>query len=246
MDNTSNIALSFLVAQTRAMDVTAANLANTTTPGYRAERMLFSDWLSRQHGGTPPGGGTIVFTQDRATYRDRQAGQISQTANPLDLAISGDGFFTVLAPGGPRLTRAGHFTLGQDGTVVDEQGNALLDTAGKKVQLATADTRITVASDGTISSENGQIGKVGIVSVADPNQLKAEGSRLLNAEATTTAAVATPHVIQGSVEASNVEPAAEVTRMMNDLRTFQMVSQFIQAEADREQGAIEKITQQRS
>ena len=58
MDNASTVALSFMVAQTRAMDVTAANLANATTPGYRAERMLFSDWLARQHGGgTPPGGG---------------------------------------------------------------------------------------------------------------------------------------------------------------------------------------------
>ena len=135
MDNATNIALSRLVAQTRAMDVTAGNLANTTTPGYRAERMVFSDWLSRQHGGAPSGGGTIVYTQDRATYRDRQAGQLSHTANPLDLALSGDGYFTVLGPGGPRLTRAGHFDLGTDGTVVDEQGNALLDTSGKKLQI---------------------------------------------------------------------------------------------------------------
>ncbi len=246
MDNATTVALSFLVAQTRAMDVTAGNLANVTTPGYRAERMLFSDWLSRQTSGTPPGGKTIVFTQDRATYRDRQAGQFSQTANPLDLAIAGEGFFTVQAAGGPRLTRAGHFTLGQDGTVVDEQGNALLDTAGKKLQLTPADTTITVASDGTISSENGQLGKIGIVSAADPSRLQAEGSRLLNAGATTTAALAAPHILQGSVEASNVEPTGEITRMMNDLRCFQMVAQFVQTEADRQQGAIDKIIQQRN
>ncbi len=246
MDNATNVALSFLVAQSRAMDVTAANLANAATPGYRAERMLFSDWLSRQHGGVPPGGGNIVFTQDRSTYRDRQAGQLTPTANPLDLAISGEGFFTVQGPGGPRLTRAGHFTLGRDGTVVDEQGNALLDTSGKKLQLATADTHITVAGDGTVSSENGQIGKIGIVSASDPNQLQSEGSRLLNADSTVTTAVATPRIVQGSVEASNVEPTAEVTRMMNDLRTFQMVSQFIQTEADRQQGAIDKIMQAHS
>lgn len=245
MDNASNVALSFLVAQTRAMDVTAANLANTTTPGYRAERMLFSDWLSRQHKGTPPGGNTIVYTQDRATYRDRQAGQLTQTANPLDLAISGNGFFTVQGPGGPRLTRAGHFTLGQDGTVVDEQGDALLDGTGQKLQLSPADTRITVAGDGTISSENGQIGKIGLVSVSDPNRLQSEGSRLLNATGTTTAPATGARVVQGAMEQSNVEATSEVTRMMNDLRTFQMVSQFVQSEADRQQGAIDKITQQR-
>lgn len=246
MDNATNIALSRLVAQTRAMDVTAGNLANTTTPGYRAERMVFSDWLSRQRSGTPPGGGTIVYTQDRATYRDRQAGPLSRTGNPFDLALSGDGFFTVLGPGGPRLTRAGHFDLGTDGTVVDEQGHALLDTTGKKLQITTADTRVSVAADGTVSSENGQIGKIGVVTAGDPNRLQAEGGWLLNAGATATALLATPHIVQGAMEESNVQPAQEVTRMMNDLRTFQMVSQFVQTEADRQQNAIDRITQQRS
>ena len=246
MDNATNIALSYLVAQTRAMDVTAMNLANVTAPGYRAERMLFSDWLSRQHGGTPPGGSTIVFPQDRATYRDRKAGTLSPTANPLDLAITGDGYFTVQAPGGPRLTRGGHFSLAQDGKMVDGDGYPLLDTAGQPVQLTPADPDIKVASDGTVSSENGQIGKIGVVSPSDPNKLMAEGNRLMNATATTTAPVAAPQLIQGSIEASNVEPTSEVTRMMNDLRTFQMVSQFIQTEADRQQGAIDKIIQQRS
>ena len=246
MDNATNIALARLVAQSRAIDVAAGNLANVTTPGFRAERMMFSDWLSRQRGGTPPGGGTIVYPQDRASYRDRQPGQLAHTGNPLDLALGGDGFFTVQAAGGARLTRAGHFSLAQNGTVVDEQGDALLDTTGKKLQLATADTRITVAADGTVSSENGQIGKIGVVTAGDPNRLQAEGSRLLNADSTATTPVAVPRIVQGALEQSNVEPTLEVTRMMNDSRSFQMVSQFIQAEADRQLGAIDKITQQRA
>ena len=82
MDNATNVALSRLVAQTRAMDVTATNLANAATPGYRAERMLFSDWLPRQHGGTPPGGGTIAYTQDRTTYRDTPARPVHPDRQP--------------------------------------------------------------------------------------------------------------------------------------------------------------------
>lgn len=124
MDNTSNIALSRLLSQSRVLDLTAGNLANVTTPGYRAERMMFGDWLSRQSGGP---GGNIVYTQDRASYRERQSGELTHTANPLDLAITGDGYFTVLGPSGPRLTRAGHFTLDTNGTITDEQGDALLD-----------------------------------------------------------------------------------------------------------------------
>jgi flagellar basal-body rod protein FlgF len=129
---------------------------------------------------------------------------------------------------------------------VDEGGNALLDAAGKKIQLAPADTDISVSADGAISSQNGQIGRIAVVSVADQTRLQAEGSRLLNATGTTTTRVAAPHLIQGAIEESNVQPTQEVTRMMNDVRTFQMVSQFMQSEADREQGAIEKITQNRA
>ncbi|CAH2599195.1 Flagellar basal body protein [Rhodovastum atsumiense] len=245
MDNATNVALSRLVAQSRAMDVTATNLANAGTPGFRAERMAFSDWLSRQRG-TPPGGNTVTYTQDRATYRERQAGTLTHTGNPLDLAISGDGFFTVSGPSGPRLTRAGHFMLAANGTLTDAGGNALLDTAGKKLQLAPADTHISVAADGTVTSENGVVGRIGIVSAADPNRLQAEGSRLLNGNDTSTTPVTAPHIVQGSVEDSNVQPVLEVSRMMSDVRTFQMVAQFVQSEAERQQGAIDKITQKRS
>jgi flagellar basal-body rod protein FlgF len=246
MDNTTSIALSRMIAQQRAMDVTATNIANASTPGFRAERMLFTDWLARQPAaGQPPGTGALAYTQGYATYRDNQPGTFTHTANPLDLAIGSDGYFTVQTPRGPRLTRAGHFDLSSTGQIVDANGNALLDTTGKPIQISTADADLTVAGDGTISSENGQIGKIGVVEAADAQKLQAEGGRLLNAN-TPTSQVAAPKLVQGAIEESNVQPTLELTRMMNDLREFQFVSQFIQAEADRQQGAIDKITQKPS
>jgi flagellar basal-body rod protein FlgF len=85
-----------------------------------------------------------------------------------------------------------------------------------------------------------------VVSVAEPQKLVAEGGRLLNPDATTTTPLARPRLTQGAIEDSNIQPTLELTRMMADLREFQFTSQFIQAEADRQQGAIDKITQQRS
>jgi flagellar basal-body rod protein FlgF len=253
MENATTIALSRLVAQTRAMDVTANNLANIGTPGFRGERMLFSDWLVKQPiaepgpGGfasSPSGSRNLTYTQDRATYRTREAGAMAHTANALDLAIAGDGFFTVLAQGGPRLTRSGHFERGPDGTIMDASGFPLLDTTGKKLMLAAADTVITVAANGTISSQNGQIGQIGLVNPDDPNRMRAEGGRLLASDSPTKA-VASPQITQGALEESNVQPTLEITRMMSDLREFQFTSQFVQAEADRQQSAIDKITQRR-
>jgi flagellar basal-body rod protein FlgF len=241
MDIASSIAASRLVAQQRAMDVVATNIANVNTPGFRAERMQFSDWISQQRGAdTPPGGKTIDYTKDRATWRDQQAGTLTHTGNPFDLALTGDGYFTVNTPRGPRLTRDGRFGPLPDGTIADSSGNAVLDTNGRPIQLAPTDTRISIAGDGTVSSENGQLGKIGVVRANDPMQLSAEGGTLMQSGSPTTP-VATPGVVQGAVEGSNVQPVTEITRMMDELRQFQFVSQFVQAESDRQQSAIDKI-----
>jgi flagellar basal-body rod protein FlgF len=243
MESIANIAASRLVAQQRALDVVANNIANASTPGYKAERVLFSDWLSRQSDtSASPGGGAIAYTQDRATWRDFSAGPLTHTSNPFDLALTSDGYFTVSTPRGPRLTRDGRFGPMPDGTIADGAGNTLLDTNGKPIQLAPTDTSIEIASDGTVSSENGELGKIGIVRPADPMKLQAEGATTFLSSGPTTA-VAAPGLVQGAVEESNVQPIQEVARMMNDLRQFQFVSELVESEGQRQQSAIDKLTQ---
>ena len=241
MDNATTIALSRLSAQSRAMDMIAGNLANMSTPVFRAERMVFSDWLSAQSNTTMPRGDRqLAYTQDRATYRDQAEGTLTQTGNPLDLALSGDGFFTVRTAAGTRLTRAGRFTLQATGTITDEAGNALLDTNNQPMTVSAADTKLTVTADGAISSQNGPIGKIAIVKPNDQNRMTAEGGRLFRADVPTTP-VGAPRIVQGAVEDSNVQPVAELVRMMSTERDFQFVTQFVEAEGQRHQSAIDKI-----
>jgi flagellar basal-body rod protein FlgF len=241
MEITTALAASRLVAQQRAMDITANNIANANTPGYRAERVQFSDWIDNQAGTAPvPGVRTISYTQDRATYRESQPGSITHTGNPYDLALSGDGYFTVDTKNGPRLTRDGRFGPMPDGTLADSSGNAVLDVNGKPIRIATTDTNVTIASDGAVSTENGPVGRVGIVRPTDPMKLRAEGATNFISDRPTTA-VTTPGIVQGAMEESNVQPVMEVTRMMNDLRQFQFVTQLVQAEGDRQQSTIDKL-----
>jgi flagellar basal-body rod protein FlgF len=241
MDITTSLAASRLVAQQRAMDITANNIANANTPGFRTERVQFSDWIDRQPGtASVPGGNSVTYTQDRATYRESQPGAISHTGNTYDLALSGEGYFTVDTKAGPRLTRDGRFGPTPDGTLADSSGNPVLDVNGKPIQIASTDTRVTIAGDGSVSTENGQAGKIGVVKPADEMKLRAEGSTNFISDGPTSP-VASPGVVQGAIEGSNVQPVMEVTRMMNDVRQFQFVSQFIQAEGERQQNAIDKI-----
>ncbi len=241
MDITSSLAASRLVAQQRMMEVTANNIANANTPGYRTERVQFSDWIDKQTGiNGPPGDKSVVYTQDRATWRENNPGTLTQTGNPFDLALAGQGYFTVGTASGPRLTRDGRFGLMPDGTLADGLGEPVLDTAGKPIQLSPTDVNVSIAADGSLSSENGPLGKIGVVAPADVNKLRAEGATHFASD-TTTSQVSSPGIIQGAIEDSNVQPVLETTRMMDDVRQFQFVTQFIQAENDRQQSAIDKL-----
>ena len=246
MEMPTYVALSRMDAQSRALEVVAGDIANASTPGFKATHALFSDWLDVQRGvKAPPGGRTVAFTQDRATYRDSQSGTVTHTGNPFDLAIAGQGFFTVSTPRGPRLTRAGRFSPAPDGTLADEEGNPVLDTQGQPIRLSQAAKDVTVTADGTISTAEGPIGKIGVVQPADGNQLQTEGGRLLLAN-TPTQPVTSPALIQGAVEDSNVQSIVEITRMMTLLREFQFTSQFVQGESDRQQKAIDTLLKQTS
>ncbi len=247
MNLASNVAVSRLVAAQQALDITADNLANVGTPGYKAEHVLFTDWLSRQGsatGGASAGETSVAYVQDRATWRDQTTGTLTHTGNPFDLALTGNGYFTVMTPNGPRLTRNGRFGLMPDGTLADDAGNAVLNTTGQPIKLSPTDTDVAIAGDGTLSSSlNGQLGKIGAVQPSDPMRVTAEGGSLFRADVP-TAPVAAPGVVQGAVEDSNVRPVLEITRMMDGLRQFQFVSEMVQAEDDRQQSAIDKLLPQ--
>jgi flagellar basal-body rod protein FlgF len=123
MDIPSTVAASRLVAQQRVMEVVAVNIANVNKPGFKAQRVQFSDWLAPLKGtDAPRGDRTIAYTQDRATWREQRAGTLTHTGNPFDLGITGDGYCTVRTPQGPRLTRDGRFGLMPDGTVANSAG----------------------------------------------------------------------------------------------------------------------------
>jgi flagellar basal-body rod protein FlgF len=241
MDNPGYIALSRVIAQQRALDVRATNIANTSTPGFKAESVLFSDYLLRQTGASvPPGGRTVQMVQDRATWRDFGEGQILKTGNPLDLALQGDGFFTVSTPRGERYTRAGRFSLSASGQIVDMSGNALLGTDNRPITVPPDSGAIAVTSDGTVNTDTGQIGKFRIVQFDDQQALRAEGNSLFVA-AQPSREADRPEVMQATIEGANVQAVVELTRMMTEMREFEFATQFVDGEAQREQSAIDRI-----
>jgi len=247
MDTPGYVVLSRLVAQRRATDVLAANIANAGTPGFKATSTLFATHVSRQAGiGAAPGSREVSYTQDRATWRDMAPGPLQQTGNPLDLALQGEGFFVVETPAGERFTRAGRFTLSPDSQVVDPAGNPVLLDGGQPLTLPPGDVRIEIKGDGSVSSESGPIGRLRVVRFEAPQHLLAEGDRLLRtADGQDPMPMQRPAVVQGAVEESNVHPVVELTRLTSELREFQFASQFLEREGERLGSAVDRILRRR-
>lgn len=241
MDNAGYIALSRMVAQQRALEVRASNIANMDTPGFKGENVLFSDYLVRQKDvAAVPGGRTEQMVQDRATWRDTTAGQVGKTGNPLDLALSGDGYFAVGTARGERYTRAGRFSLSATGQIVDMRGNPVLGTDSRPISIPPSDTHIEVSGDGAVSTESGPVGRLRVVRFDDQQALKAEGATLFAASKPPTPEP-NPAILQGAVEGANVQAIVEMTRMMSEQREFEFAFQFVDAEGTREQSVIDRL-----
>jgi flagellar basal-body rod protein FlgF len=248
MDTPGYVALSRLTAQRRATDVLATNIANADTPAFKASQTLFAEHMARQtrvHG--PSSAREVAFAVDRATWRDLSTGALQQTGNPLDLALSGDGFFAMETPRGERFTRAGRFTLNPDSQVVDAEGNPVLLEGGTPLTLPRGDVRIQINGDGSVSTESGPQGRLRVVRFDDPQRLLAEGDRLLNAPAEMPPQPAErAGVVQGAVEGSNVKPVVELTRLTAEMREFQFAAQFVEKEGERLSTAVDRILRRRT
>lgn len=241
MDSPGYIVLSRLALQSRATGVLAHNVANADTPGFRASRMVFAAHLDRSR---EAAGGQVAFVEDRATWRELDAGPVQRTGNPLDVAITGEGFFAVETPRGERYTRAGRFAIGAEGRVVDLEGNPVLDIQSNPIAVAPGDTRLEILGDGTLRSENGPIARLRVVRFADPQRLQAEGDRHF-ASPDAPEAVERPALVQGALEGSNVRPVLEMTRLTAEMREFQFAAQFAEREGERLQTAVDRILRRR-
>jgi flagellar basal-body rod protein FlgF len=222
MDNTSYVALSRQLTLERQMAVLAGNIANMNTHGFKTEHLLFEEVLERA--GQP---GRVAFVQDVGLIRDLGPGALETTGNPLDLAINGEGYFTVETPAGPRFTRAGHFGLDGNGALVTSGGHRLLDADGAAIQLPPGVGEISIARDGTISTADGIQGQIGLVRFADETRLQREGDSLLMTDQVAEP-VADPEIAQGRLERSNVQPILEMTRMMETVRAFQNTQRLLE------------------
>ena len=242
-----NIAATGMAAQETQLNTIANNLANANTVGYKRQNAEFEDLLYQNQrspavmdGGNTAPTATQVGTGARivATSRAFAEGAMQQTGNPLDLAIEGNGFFSVMQQNGqPAYTRAGSLKLDGQGRITTSDG-LLVEPP---ITVPTTATAVTIASDGTVTATmQGQtnasaLGQLQIATFANPNGLSAMGHNLFEATGSSgEAQTGVPGLdgrgtlLQGSLESSNVNVVEEMVNMIQIQRAYEMNSKAVQ------------------
>lgn len=222
------------------MDVLANNMANINTTGFKAERILFEEYLmpvaeDQSFAGPDQ---PLSYTQDWGTVHDLSGGGLQQTGNPLDVALQGEGFLTVMTPAGERWTRSGSLQIDADGVLVDIDGHPVLADGGE-VRFAPEETGITIAADGTISTDAGPKGRLQIIEFVNPQDLVREGNNLFAGG--TPAPATTTRVAQGFVERSNVSGVSEMSQMIRVSRAYQSLASLMQRQDELRRTAIQRL-----
>jgi flagellar basal-body rod protein FlgG len=218
-------------AQQEQLNAIGNDLANLSTSGYKSERVAFSDLLYDPVNMA----GTVTTAGDgaKATLigRGETQGAITETGNPLDLAIEGSGYFEVKRPNGQTvLTRNGNFGVDATGTIVNQEGNRL--TPPIKLPPGVSPSEVSISTDGAVTIGTRTLGQIKLVSVTAPEHMLADGSSdLIPTTASGAPHPATGRIHQGALEASNVNMAGEMALMVSTQRAFQMNSTSIQTDS---------------
>jgi flagellar basal-body rod protein FlgF len=236
MENSTYIALSGQSAREHQMEVLANNIANLSTPGFKGQKMMFQEYLTKPTDGSDPS--SYVVSQGNA--RDMSQGPLTHTGNPLDVALNGNGFMTVTTPSGNQYTRNGHLQIDNQGELVTTSGFVVQGAGGSPIVIPSGTASITIGKDGTVATDKQTIGKIAVVNFDNPQaMLESQGGLYSTTQASTPATGTT--VEQGTIEESNVQPIVEMTKLMDAAHQIGVVKNFADGEHTRLKNAIDRL-----
>lgn len=246
-------AVSGAVAQNARLETIANNIANANTPSFKRDAQIFREYLASYEKAPevieapkiPSSiesfysmqGGDKSYVDNVGTFTDFSQGAIKNTGNPLDIAIEGNAFFEVLSPQGVRYTRAGNFSVNNDGIMVTKDGYPVLAAGvgaapeSRTIRL-TGMERISISKTGEILQNDQAVTKLSVVGFSNKDVLQKTGHNNYKLRENIPVTInPNPEVQlhQASLETSNVNIVNEMTDMIGATRTFETLQKAIQA-----------------
>ncbi|MBI1308373.1 MAG: flagellar hook-basal body complex protein [Proteobacteria bacterium] len=226
-----------LTAQ-RQFAAVADNVANVNTVGYRRLTMDFKEVASHK------GAQTASYVADKSTSVSHLNGTLQSTGNQLDAALGGPGYFAVQTAQGTQYTRRGQFLVNSEGVLVTPEGDPVLDNSNAQIQFPQDVKNISIASDGTISTEEGQLAQLGVFNFTpeDEAKLQRAGNTAFSAPPGVAATVVeTPNVRQGYVESSNVNAVEEMVNMQTVAKSYENTLSLLSSMDDLESRTVRTL-----
>jgi flagellar basal-body rod protein FlgF len=230
MDSGFYVAYAGFAARMQALDVVASNLANASTTGYKAQSPFYRALTAAQDGEvlSPLNQAVNQFGILGGSKLDVRSGSLLPTGNSTDLAIEGDGYFTLQTKAGIRYTRNGDFHVTATNQLATQDGDLVLAEQGTKLVPITLPTgTISVSIDGTISVSGGLVAKLHIAQFTPGTNLDAEGnSKFIAPDGSERPAIG-ENVRQGMLESSNISPVAGAVDLIVLQRQADMMSKAL-------------------
>jgi flagellar basal-body rod protein FlgG len=226
-------AASGMVAQMARQLSNAANLANLSTPGYRQINVRVEEFQEMLlHHFEATGDFTLGDLSTAVAMApleiDPTQGALRETGQPLDLALSGAGFFVIQGDEGIEYTRNGVFTVEPGGRLVTADGRQVNGVGDVPITIPpTRLEEVWIAADGTIQAGEDVLGQLRIVEFADPGQIASNGANRYTTDQAAQAPVETV-VHQGYLEMSNVNISQTTVELMEAQRAYDMAQRMVQ------------------
>jgi len=214
------VILSSQVALKNRLDAVAHNVANSNTPGFRAQGMRFESVLSQT------AEQTVAYSSKGINYISRQSGVMVKTGNMLDVAVQGEAWMALRGPGGTIYTRDGRMRILPTGDLQSLTGYPVLDVSGSPLTLSAEDGPVTISRDGMMSQAGKQVGALGLFKIpAEAKLTRVDSSGVIpDREAVPVIEFTDNGVVQGFVEQSNVNAILELSRLIEVTRAFESLN----------------------
>ncbi|WP_371347780.1 flagellar basal-body rod protein FlgF [Ancylobacter sp. IITR112] len=230
------VPLAAQVATERRMATIANNIANMSTPGFRAEEIKFENLLSTV------GKDEVAFVSEGESYTSLVAGPAIYTGNPLDVAVQGDSWFAVQTPAGRAYTRDGRLHIAPTGEVLTVDNLPVLDSGGTALLIDPAGGEIKIGADGALTQGANRVGTLGLFTLPAGAKLTRQGNAVIPDQAAQPVQdFSIFGVRQGYIEGANVDPIMEMTRLIAVQRTFEMAAQAVQQSEDQTSETIRTL-----
>lgn len=242
MDNLSIAAVSGLRSRMTSLDMLANNLANSATAGFKSDREYYGTYSADEAENSVDGGqGTALPTIEKQ-WTDFSPGTIEATGNPLDVALSGSGFFVVNSPKGPLYTRNGSLKVLPSGELANGDGYPLRSVSGSTINVGTG-KQLNITREGDVQQDGNTVGQLAVVDFKSTNPLqKAGSSTFQNTDPKNVATPATNYEVQqGRLEGSNVQVAYGAMRLVGIMRQFEMLQKAISVSSDMDTKSIQEV-----